>query len=131
MMINKRLIGTVADSKKYIAGSVIFQWIFLAANIAMMTSITWLFQELFFHTAAKNEIIITVCIAAAAAVIVRFLCTVGSSRMSYLSSKAVKRTLREKMYRKLLRLGLSYREQAQTSEVVQVSVEGVECSSIP
>lgn len=125
MMINKRLIGTVSDSKKYIAGNVVFQWISLAANFAMMTGITWLLQELMFHTAEKSEIVITVCVAAAA-VIVRFLCTIWSSRMNYLSSKAVKRTLREKIYQKLLRLGLSYREQAQTSEVVQVSVEGVE-----
>ena len=26
MMINKRLIGTVKESKKYIAGNVILQW---------------------------------------------------------------------------------------------------------
>ena len=31
-MINKRLIGTVSDSKKYIAGNVVCQWISLAAN---------------------------------------------------------------------------------------------------
>ncbi len=36
MMINKRLIGTVPDSKKYIAGNVVCQWISLAANITMM-----------------------------------------------------------------------------------------------
>ena len=36
MMINKRLIGTVRESKKYIAGNVICQWISLAANITMM-----------------------------------------------------------------------------------------------
>ena len=35
MMINKRLIGMVAESKKYIAGNVILQWCSLAANIAM------------------------------------------------------------------------------------------------
>ena len=46
--------------------------------------------------------------------------------MSYLSSKAVKKTLREKIYRKLLRLGSSYKEQVNTSEVVQVAVEGVD-----
>ncbi len=40
MMINKRLIGTVAESKKYIAGNVVLQWCSLAANIAMMFSIT-------------------------------------------------------------------------------------------
>lgn len=26
MMINKRLIGTVSESKKYIAGNVVSQW---------------------------------------------------------------------------------------------------------
>ena len=40
MMINKRLIGTVAESRKYIAGNVVLQWCSLAANIAMMFSIT-------------------------------------------------------------------------------------------
>lgn len=46
--------------------------------------------------------------------------------MGYLSSKAVKKKLREQIYRKLLRLGSAYREQVQTSEVVQVAVEGVD-----
>ena len=36
MMINKRLIGTVPESRKYIAGNVALQWCALAANIAMM-----------------------------------------------------------------------------------------------
>ena len=40
MMINKRLIGTVSKSKKYVACNVILQWCSLAANIAMMTGIT-------------------------------------------------------------------------------------------
>ena len=40
MMINKRLIGTVSESKRYIAGNVILQWCSLAANIAMMFGIT-------------------------------------------------------------------------------------------
>jgi ABC-type transport system involved in cytochrome bd biosynthesis fused ATPase/permease subunit len=46
--------------------------------------------------------------------------------MGYLSSKQVKKTLREKIYLKLLALGLSYNQQIKTSEVVQVAVEGVE-----
>lgn len=46
--------------------------------------------------------------------------------MSYLSSKAVKKKLRELIYKKLLRLGSSYNEKVKTSEVVQVAVEGTE-----
>lgn len=125
MMINRRLIGTVSESKKYIAGNVLLQWCSLAANIAMMTGITGLLAALVTETADKSSILKTAAVAVVA-VIARFLCTTGASRMGYLSSKAVKRTLREKIYRKLLRLGTSYQEQVQTSEVVQVAVEVVD-----
>ena len=125
MMINKRLIGTVSESKKYIAGNVAAQWCSLAANIVMMTAVTGLLASLFHKTADKNNGFLTAAIAAAA-VMVRYNCTLLSSRMGYLSSKTVKKTLREKIYEKLLRLGASYNEQVKTSEVVQVAVEGVE-----
>ena len=124
-MINKRLINTVSESKKYVAGNVILQWCSLAANIAMMTSITFLLQDLFLKTADTKSITTTV-IVAVIALIIRFVCTTFSSRMGYLSSKAVKKTLREKIYRKLLKLGPSYKEDVKTSEVVQVAVEGVD-----
>lgn len=125
MMINKRLIGTVKESKKYIAENVICQWISLAANISIMTAIAWMLQHLFEGTAGDRQIALT-AVVAAVAVPIRYLCATAASRMGYLSSKAVKRTLREMIYRKLLRLGVSYKEQANTSEVVQVAVEGVD-----
>lgn len=125
MMINKRLINTVEESKKYIAGNVACQWVSLAANIAMMGAIAHLLQRLYEGTADGKSIGITGALAALA-VGVRFLCSILSSRMGYLSSKAVKKTLRKMIYRKLLRLGTSYKEKVQTSEVVQVAVEGVD-----
>ncbi|MCM1466757.1 MAG: ABC transporter ATP-binding protein/permease [Alistipes sp.] len=125
MMINKRLIGTVGESRKYIAGNVAFQWCSLAANIGMMTAVTNLLASLFAKTADTDDIAVTAA-AALIAVVIRLVCTAGSSRMGYLSSKAVKKILRERIYRKLLRLGASYNEQVKTSEVVQVAVEGVD-----
>lgn len=125
MMINKKLIGTVRESKKYIAGNVISQWISLTANIIMMGSIAKLLQNLYEGGIGERQFILTAMIAAAA-VCIRFSCTVVSSRMAYLSSKSVKKKLRQMIYQKLLRLGASYREQTNTSEVVQVAVEGVE-----
>ena len=124
MMINKRLIGAVSESKKYIAANVTLQWCSLVANIVMMTAVTGLLAALYEGTAGPERLWGTAA-TAVIAVAVRFACTVEASRMSWLSSKAVKRTLRERIYRKLLRLGASYREQAGTSEVVQVAVEGV------
>ena len=125
MMIDKRLIRTVRESKKYIAWNVIYQWISLVANITMMVSIADLLSRLFANTADRENFVCT-AIVVAAAVGIRYFCAVQSAKMGYLSSKAVKKVLREKIYRKLLRLGSSYKEKAQTSEIVQISVEGVE-----
>ena len=125
MMINKRLIGTVKESKKYIAGNVFSQWISLIANIVIMGAIAKLLQDLYKGRVGHEQVILTLIIAIAA-ISIRFVCSVISSKMSYLSSKSVKKTLRQMIYQKLLRLGSSYKEQTNTSEVVQVAVEGVE-----
>ena len=125
MMINKRLIGAVPESKKYIAGNVAVQWTSLAANICMMGSIAALMQKLFDGSAETKNIVTTIAVGLIA-LAVRFVCALAASRMGYLSSKTVKSTLREAIYRKLLRLGASYAEKVRTSEVVQVAVEGVD-----
>ena len=124
-MINKRLIGTVPDSKKYIAANVLCQWLALLANIVLMAAVARLLAGLWQNTVEPGGLAALGAVGAAA-LAVRFVCTALASRMSYLSSKAVKKTLREKIYRKLLGLGSSYKEQVNTSEVVQVAVEGVD-----
>ena len=101
MMINKRLINTVKESKKYIVGNVICQWISLTANITMMGAIAGMLQGLFDGSTGEAQIVLTALIAAVA-VVVRFACATTASRMGYLSSKAVKKTLREMIYKKLL-----------------------------
>lgn len=97
MMINKRLIVAVPESKKYIAGNVALQWCSLCANIAMMSAVTALLAALFAGSMTQSKIVTTAVIALAA-VAVRYGCTVGASRMGYLSSKAVKKTLRGAIY---------------------------------
>lgn len=125
MMINKRLIGTVSESKKYIAGNVICQWISLVANITMMAGITNLLAKLL-EKKVESKYFVGTLVVAVAAVVIRFICTTLASKMSYLSSKAVKKTLRKMIYKKLLKLGTTYNEKIKTSEIVQVAVEGVD-----
>lgn len=124
-MINKRLVNLAHESKRYIAANVIFQWCALAANIVMMTAIANLLAMLF-DGVQLNETLPEVAGTVLAAVGVRFICTICSSRMGYLSSRIVKKKVRSLIYEKLLRLGASYKERARTSEVVQVAVEGAD-----
>lgn len=119
----------VGESKKYIAGNVIFQWLGMLANILMMYSITGFLGTLlpdscrggdFYQNIKRLVLVVAFCILA------RFLCTLLSNRMSFLSAKTVKKTLRQKIYEKLLALGSSYQKYVASSEVVQIAVEGVD-----
>ena len=125
MMINKRLIAAVGESKKYIAANVALQWVSLAANILIMGVFCRVLAGLYAGAPARGALM-RAALLVLAAVVVRIACGVGASRMAFLSSRAVKLRLRGLVYDKLLRLGASYREQVSTGEVVQVAVEGVD-----
>lgn len=125
MMINKRLISMVSDSKKYVAGNVISQWIGLIANMIMMFSITNLLQKMYENQAQQRDYVTTAVIFAVV-IIVRFICEKIAVKMSYLASRTVKKTLREKIYQKLLKIGAAYHRKISSSEIVQVAVEGVD-----
>lgn len=120
-MINKRLVNTVSESKKYIFKNVLCQWISLLANILLMYEIAIMLGNL--RDARQMMITLFVSIIA---LVIRYICTNISSRLSYLSSKSVKKKLREMIFEKLYHLGSSYKEKVNTSEIVQVAVEGVD-----
>ena len=107
MMMNKRLINTVSQSKKYIAGNVAFQWCSMAANIAGVFAAGNLIGRLAAGKPEKEVLWGTVLVVIAV-LAVRCICLLGSARMSFLSSESVKKTLRREIYQKLLRLGSSY-----------------------
>lgn len=125
MMINKRLINTVKESKAYIFKTVLYQWIALIANIVSVFCIGLLLQQLAQGNIEKLSII-KVFIVVVVMISIRYFCNIKSTKMSYFASAKVKTILREKVYNKLLSLGNSYSKHVSTSEVVQVSVEGIE-----
>ncbi len=125
MMINKRLINTVKESKVYIVKTVLFQWIALIANIISVFSIGILLQEIS-QGIIEKAMILKVFAIVVSMIIVRYFCNIKATRMSYYASSKVKTILREKVYKKLLDLGNTYSKHVSTSEVVQVSVEGIE-----
>lgn len=124
-MINKRLVRLLSDGKKYIYGNIFFQWINLIANIVAIFLISSFIIDTYYGNVTDVKLVRLIVILAIA-VLTRVICNVASSKMSYLSSKKVKQVLRHKIMEKMLTLGSSYNEKVRTSEVVQVSVEGVE-----
>lgn len=71
-MLKARLLRIVPESRRYIAANIIFQWISLAANIAMMTSIATLLADLY-SSRESDRVVLTLAVALTA-VVVRFVC---------------------------------------------------------
>lgn len=129
-MIKTRLVRLLSHAKKYIIYNILWQWTALWAQILAVFSIARLLGRLvnagnlpqaLGELEWKKTLLILVLAAS-----LRFLCERMAARASYGASADVKRILRKKIYEKLLRLGTSYKEKTSTSEVVQLSTEGVE-----
>lgn len=124
-MINRRLVQSVSESKRYIAAQVALQWISLLANIALMLMVTQFLAALL-QSQGSAALAARLGLVAVAALLIRYLCSMAASRMSFLASQTVKKKMRSLLYEKLLRLGSRYQETMKTSEIVQVAVEGVD-----
>ena len=124
-MIKTRLVGLLSHAKKYIVYTILWQWVALLSQVLAVFSIADLLERVIYQSvtaAVVERTIITMILV----VVVRFICERMGTRSSYLACVDVKQILREKIYEKMLKLGASYKEQVSSSEVVQVSTEGVE-----
>lgn len=124
-MIKTRLIQLLSHAKKYIVFQVIWKWLSLLCQVVMIYAATKLLEQALLGMITKNQVLIY-GIMVLIAVFIRFFCDRQASYAAFEASVDVKRILREKIYGKLLKLGASYRENAATSEVVQMAAEGVE-----
>ncbi|MGI6105283.1 MAG: ABC transporter ATP-binding protein/permease [Raoultibacter sp.] len=124
-MINGRLIGLAKNSMKYVYGNILLQWIALLGMVAIIFSVSILLESFLVGT-TSTELIISTALIAGAGIIIRFICSIGVSKTSFLAADKVKLTLREAIYSKILKLGSSYHENMGTSEILQVAVEGVD-----
>ena len=124
-MIKTRLVGLLSHAKKYIVYTILWQWAALLSQVLAVFTIADLLERVVYRAVTVPVIEKTIMILALV-VIIRFVCERMGARSSYLACVDVKRILREKIYDKMLKLGASYSAQVSSSEVVQVSTEGVE-----
>ena len=124
-MFDKRLMTVCPESKKYIVGNIILQWIELCLNAVMIVTIANTISNFYHDKWTVSDLTLPIVLILCT-VFVRFFISRYATRMVYLASKTVKQKMREMIYGKLLKLGSKYREQVTTAELVQESVEGVD-----
>lgn len=124
-MIKKRLIGLLSQAGKHIIYHILLQILSLIAQIVLVFTLANVLENAVDGKLDRDALLIVI-ITFVIVYIIRVTCEELEAKESYLASVDVKRTIREKIYDKLLRLGAGYREKVSTSQVVQLSSEGVE-----
>lgn len=121
-MMDKRLLALVPQAMRHVLATVLWQWVGLAGNVCLVWVIARVLTALAMGTAVPEAALPLLAVG----IIARVAATRLSARASFAASQDVKRTLRRRVYEKLLALGPRYTEQVATAEVVQLSVEGCE-----
>ena len=124
-MFHKRLLQEFKENQKQVAGMVLTQWISLLSNVTLMFVIANTLNSIVKDTFTTKHMVL-LFLTFTAVILIRGGMTKINDTMSYLASTKVKSRLREVMNQKLMDLGTRYRKSMATSEIVQISTEGVE-----
>ncbi len=125
-MFHKRLMKEFQENRKLVAGMVAAQWVSLLCNVVLMLVTAAFMERLLLDGSVGTADVRRLFAVFAGVFAVRAVMTAAGNRLSFAASSHVKKKLRELVYGKLMELGSDYRRRAATSEVVQVSTEGVE-----
>lgn len=125
MMIDKRLIHTVTDSKKWIAITVWWNWLALIGGIisaaAFALCLQWAWQQ---KLDLKSAVLFFIVFLLA--LLLRVVAGKRAVTASYQASVKVKHQLRTLIYQKLVSMPLNQVQQQSTSSIIQIASEGVE-----
>ena len=124
-MINKKLLSFDPAAMRYVWQCVLCQWLSLLCNVAFVWALAGIVGGALGAGLAAGAwpAAFAVCMIS---IPLRIVCTTRASAMSDKASAGVKRTLRAKIYQKMLALGTNYSETVATSEAVMLASEGVE-----
>lgn len=123
-MIDKELFKLLGKNKKYVFISLFLQIICMLLNI----SVTALICYSIYLAYNKNELttFILPLLLAILAILIRYLCSYSNSLVKDKISREIKVDLRNKVYNKVLSLGVKTTDYMSLSGLTQVSLEGIE-----
>lgn len=123
-MIDKELFKLIGNNKKYIFIAVLLQAIGLIANVAITGSVCYAVYLLTENAEAVK--FVYPLIGAVVGIIVRYICSRATGDIKDKLGRSVKKDLRERVYNKIVKLGVKTTDGMSMAGLTQVSVEGVE-----
>lgn len=127
-MLDKNLLALLGKSKRCIYGAVVHMIIGLLANIGVATAICWAVELAVNYSGSDGSLAMFIPPFAVAAVCVgiRYVASLLAGYLKDKLGRNAKRELREKIYNKVVRLGVRSTDDMSMAGLTQVSMEGVE-----
>ena len=123
-MIDKELFKLIGGNEKYIFTAVLTQVIGLVANVAVTGSVCYAVY-LLTVSAAYSEFVYPL-IGAVLGIAIRYICSRLTGEIKDKLGRQVKKDLRERVYDKIVKLGVRTTDGMSMAGLTQVAVEGVE-----
>ncbi|ERT58431.1 ABC transporter ATP-binding protein/permease [Peptoniphilus sp. BV3C26] len=122
-MLNKKLLNEIGREKKSIITLIILKILELLTNIALIFAIGKFIEEI---VAGKYEEKIFIIQILLIIIIAKILIIKINSYISYKVSVNIKKSLRQRLFRKIYGFKMEYGEKISISEIINLSVEGIE-----
>ena len=124
-MINVRLLNLLSEAKKYIIYQVLSRWSIFLLRILISYTISYLVDSYQENSLSNKQIIYSLFFTIISIFFIYHLekISIISTAKASLNAKTI---LRKEVYSKLLKLGISYSQNIPTSNLVQLSVEGID-----
>lgn len=127
-MIDKNLLRLLGENKKYIAYTVTLMVIGLFANVGITASICWAINLASHYDEYSGGAVIFLLpgVCAVMGVGVRYVCSRLVGDLKDTLGRKAKKDLRERVYNKIVRLGVRSTDGMSMAGLTQVAMEGVE-----
>lgn len=123
-MFDKDLIKLIGPNKKYVVYTVLFMMLGMLANLGITASIC-----LALYYVMENRpvaMLVYPAVAAVVAILIRYVAARRTGTLKDVLGRSVKKDLRDRTYRKILKLGVKSTDDMNMAGLTQVAMEGIE-----
>ena len=127
-MIDKNLLRLLGDNKKYIFYAVGLMVLGLFANVGITASICWAINLTIHYDEYSGGAVIFLwpAVCAVVGIVIRYIASRLVGNLKDLLGRKAKKDLRERVYNKIVKLGVRSTDGMSMAGLTQVSMEGVE-----
>ena len=124
-MVNRRILSLSPSAGRDAAKIIVLNWMSLVATIGALGALSFMVQGLYEGDRRPGSLLWP-SLGIVLSLGIRIVCAAASTDAAFMAGSRVKRSLRERIYRKLISLGPGYNRHIATAETIQLSVEGVD-----